>query len=460
MGGARVRGAGAPPCALRRTKAAPPLCAAISGGRRAPAPQKRHARVATSARLLVVAVNLSTFSALLTAEARAALAQLAQEELTDARTLALLTALRGRFPPEVASALLKLARLRQRAARKFARAEAMFFTEEALQQASDELVATWRARRFAALGPTRLADLGCGVGGDTLALAALPRCAVYALDRDALRLRMARENLRAYGRHAHLLQADLRDPLPLRGVEAAFFDPARRVGEQRVFSVRHYVPPLDVLRGWNFCAWGVKLSPAVRLQELQPYLAQGAGVEFVSLEGALKEAVLWGGALGFSGRQATRLTSAGSGDTLRPAALPPLPLSEPRAVLYEPDPSVMRAGLLSELAVRLGVPLYRLDAQIAYLTADRYVPSAWARAWPIWTWLPFNLKRLRRVLRSRGVGRVTVKKRGSPLGPEELLRRLKLHGDGEEAVVVLTQVKGRHSALVCGPPCHAPPSAQ
>ncbi len=63
--------------------------------------------------------------------------------------------------------------------------------------------------------------------------------------------------------------------------------------------------------------------------------------------------------------------------------------------------------------------------------------------------MPFQLKRLRAALRERGIGRVTVKKRGSPLSPEEAIRLLKLDGGGEEAVVVLTQVAGRHSALIC-----------
>jgi len=400
-------------------------------------------------------VNPATFSALLNAEGHAALAQLACADLSDVHTLPLLTALRRTLPPDVASAVLTLARLRQRAARKFSRAAEMFFTPDALEQASGEQIALWRARRFATLHPAHLADLGCGIGGDTLALAALAGCAVYALDRDPLRLRMARENLAVYGRSAYLLQADLQHPLPLRGLEAAFFDPARRAAGRRIFSVRAYIPPLDVLHGWHFSAWGVKLSPGVRLDELRTYCEQGAGVEFISLAGALKEAVLWGGALGFRGRWATRLELDGFGETLCPAELPPLPLSEPRAVLYEPDPSIIRAGLLSELAARLGIPLYRLDPQIAYLTGERYTPSPWARAWPIWEWLPFNLKRLRATLRTRGIGRVTIKKRGSPLTPEGLLRRLKLSGDGAEAVVVLTQVNGRHSALVCGPPYRA-----
>ncbi len=399
-------------------------------------------------------LNLDTFAALQTGAGRAALARLAQCDLREAHTLALLTDLRRDLPPDVAGAALTLARLRARGAAKFTRADRMFFTPDALEQASGAPVSAWRADRFAAAGVTRMADLGCSVGGDTLALAAIPGSSVIALDRDPLRLRMARANLAAYGRAAYLAQADLREPLPLLGVPAAFFDPARRSGGRRVFSVHDLLPPLDTLAGWNFAAWAVKLAPGVDLGELASYTDSGAGVTFVSLGGELKEAVLWGGALGFTGRMAVRVAWDAAPDILAPADLPPPPLSAPRAYLYEPDPAVIRAGLFGELAAQVGAQtgadLTRLDEQIAYLTGDVLVESGWLRAWPVWDVLPFNLKRLRALLRARGVGRVTVKKRGSPITPETLIRKLKLDGDGAEAVVVLTQIAGQHSAILCG----------
>ncbi len=381
------------------------------------------------------------------------LAWLATQDLSDAQTLPLLQRLRRELPPDVAGAALTMARLRQRAVAKFSRATAMFFTPDALEQATGEIVATWRARRFAEGGYAQIADLGCGIGGDTLALAALPGATVIGLDRDPLRLRLARANLNVYGRAAHLLCADLRDCLPLIGVPAAFFDPARREHERRLFSVRDYVPPLDVIRSWDFVALAVKLSPGVALDELRPYTEAGVGVEFVSAGGDLKEAVLWTGDLGFAGRWASR---ADAGETLHPTGAPPPPLSAPRAFLLEPDPAIIRAGLLGELAEHLGAPLYRLDEHIAYLTADTPVNSGWVRVWPVLDWLPFNLKRLREALRARSIRRATIKKRGSPLAPAEALRLLKLAGEGDDAVIVLTHVQGEHSALICGPPLTGP----
>ncbi len=387
---------------------------------------------------------------LLSPEGRAILADLAARDLGDDHTLALLGNLRRDLAPDAAGAVLALARLRQRAASKFSRASEMIFTAEALEQASGEWLATWRASLMAALAPRHVADLACGIGGDTIALAGIPGARVTALDRDPVRLRMARANLAAYDRAAQLVQADLTAPLPLRAVDAAFFDPARRVDGRRVFSVRDCAPPLDVIAGWAIPALAVKLSPGVDLDELRPYTQAGAGVEFLSVSGELKEAVLWRGAWGFAGRRAVRFDPGAPPLTLVPQGAPPPPLSEPRAVLLEPDPAVIRAGLLGELVDHLGAPFYRLDDSIAYLTGDAAVESRWVRAWPVWAWMPFQLKRLRAALREWGITQVTVKKRGSPLMPEDLIRQLKLKGEGGSAVVVLTQVAGRHSAIICG----------
>jgi len=395
-------------------------------------------------------VNEDTLAFLLGPAASDALARLVAEDLSDAHTLALLNGLRRELSPEQAGAALTLARLRQRAAAKFRRAGTMFFTPEALEQASGEAIAGWRARRFAEAGYARVADLGCGIGGDTLALAALPGVTVVGLDHDPLRLRLARANVRAYGHDAGWLVADLSDPLPLHGVPAAFFDPARRDKGRRVFSVRDYQPPLDTIRAWGFDALAVKLSPGVALDELASY--PGAGVEFISVAGELKEAVLWMGAFGFFGRCATRLDADGSAAMLAPAGLPAPPLSQPRAYLYEPDPAVIRAGLFGELAAEVGAGVYRLDETIAYLTGDAALDSGWLRTWPVEAWLPFHLKRLRAALVERGVGRVTVKKRGSPIAPETLQAQLRLGGAGRSAVVVLTRVAGQHCALICGEP--------
>jgi hypothetical protein len=102
--------------------------------------------------------------------------------------------------------------------------------------------------------------------------------------------------------------------------------------------------------------------------------------------------------------------------------------------------------LISELGRQLGAS--QLDPDIAYLSADQITKSPFARVWKVENWFPFSVKRLRVYLRERKVGEITVKKRGSPLQPEDLIRMLRLSGD-EQRVVFLTHLKGAPIVIVC-----------
>lgn len=366
------------------------------------------------------------------------LATLAAEDLSDAHTLALLTRLRREHAPDIASAALEQARLRLKAAEKFgADAARMFFTRAALEQASDPLARRYRAQAAAGLD---VVDAGCGLGADALALARAG-ARVLGLDIDPLRVLLAQHNAAALGVDARFAVADVRAGLP--PAELAFFDPARRdAGGNRIHDVERYDPPLATVRGWQAPRTVVKLSPGVDRAQLAAY---GGQVEFISVAGALKEAALW---LGFDERRpaAALLVGEAAHRWYAPAQPAATRLSEPRGWLLEPDPALLRAGLVAEAAAAWDA--WQLDAEIAYLTADAPPDTPWLRAWRVLDWLPFNLKRLRAYLRERDVGTVTVKKRGAALAPEELIARLRLAG-AESRTLALTRCAGRQVVLVC-----------
>jgi len=345
------------------------------------------------------------------------------------------------YPPDLARVALETAIYRAEATNKFGeRAAQMYFTREAMEQATPDEVSAHHAQRFS--GAHHILDLGCSIGGDTHHLAQY--ALTIGLDRDPLRLHLARANVPG----AEFALADLTSPLPFASAHhtALFFDPARRNNGRRAFSIHHYTPPLDIVRTWlpHFPALGVKISPGVKREELAEYDAE---VEFVSLSGDLKEAILWFGPLK---RGTWRATLLPTGDTLIGDPTLPAPIAtEPGAYLYEPDAAVIRAGLVTTLAQQLDASL--LDSTIAYLTSDTAHITPFARRWQVEAWMPFHLKKLRAALRKRGVGRVTVKKRGSPLQPEQLIRDLRLKKGEEERILVLTRVQRQHSVLICSP---------
>ena len=397
-------------------------------------------------------MDRASFQLLLTSSGQEALKAAASLEPREIDFLGHFEALSRQYPRDLARAALETAILRTEAQRKLPSADQMYFTRQALEQASSWAVSSYRAARFH--GYDRLLDLGCSIGGDTLALA--EQAPTIGIDRDPLRLAMASANLEVRGLQGRtdLICADLTDSLPVccPSKTAIFFDPARRKNGRRVFSVHAYNPPLKLVEAWlrKPLDLGVKISPGVKLVELKTYDAE---LEFISLNGELKEGVLWFGALKSAWHRATVLpgehTMSSTVEDSQQAGKR-LKLSEPRTVIYEPDPAILRAGLVQQLGMELNAA--QLDPDIAYLTADVQIETPFARAWEVEDWIPFGLKRLRAILRERAVGRVTVKKRGSPLQPDELIRALRLKKEAPgERVLFLTHLRGRPIVVICHP---------
>jgi hypothetical protein len=349
------------------------------------------------------------------------------------------------YPSPLAQAALETAILRIEARSKFQTADSMYFTREVLEQASSSPVSAHRAERYRQF--ERLVDLGCSIGSDALNLG--HHAPTVGIEIDPLRLAMAQANANELGfaERVDFLRADLSYPLPLnRSANVGmFFDPGRRTSGKRVHSVRDYKPPLSIVNAWlpDFPALGVKISPGVNKDEIRHLDAE---IEFISFKGELKEAVLWFGPLKTAQYRATVLPGPHTlaVDHIQAA----LPLNEPQEYIYEPDPAVIRAGLVATLGIKLDAS--QLDPDIAYLTSNELIPTPFARVWRTENWLPFGVKRLRAYLRERNVGQVVIKKRGSPLQPEELIRMLRLSGP-EHRVIFLTQLVGRPIVIVCYP---------
>ena len=118
------------------------------------------------------------------------------------------------------------------------------------------------------------------------------------------------------------------------------------------------------------------------------------------------------------------------------------------AFVHEPDGAVVRAGLVGDVAGIVDAGM--VDEHIAYVTSPDPVRTPFARCYRVREELPYREKQLKAALRERGVGRLTIKKRGVTAVPEELRKRLALRGD-EEATLVLTRVAGRGTALLVEP---------
>ncbi|MHB9026994.1 MAG: THUMP-like domain-containing protein [Armatimonadota bacterium] len=394
-------------------------------------------------------MTLEQFHALQSERGCELLARLAREALSGDDLLPVLKRYRAEYPAELVSAGVELTRLREKGMGKFSRAAEMFFTPDGLQMASSEPVARHTAGRFAGL-PLVL-DLCCGIGADTLALAEASRC-VVAVDRDPLALEMARANARALGLEgcSHFVNADvvefaIRAPLLLGAPAAVFIDPSRREARAAARRPEAYSPPI------SWCLSLLQLAPRVAIKT-SPALdfehaltGTAAEVEVISLHGECKEAMLWLGDFRTCARRATLLPSGVSLTEEGPSSDA---LGDIGAWIYEPDPAIIRAGLLRRLAGELG--LRRIDAEIAYLSGDSEIASPFVTGYQVQEVIPWGLKRMNEALAARKISRVTIKKRGFPLTPDELQKKLKLTGKGKgvDATLICTRAQGKPVVII------------
>ncbi len=390
-------------------------------------------------------MDLTTFQWLLTDDGQALLARATALAADGAAELAVQAELRRTASGDQAAAALTQVELRHKAEAKFGELAArLYFTPDALEQATRLRVAEHRAGRVAAFGARTLVDLGCGIGGDLVA-AARAGIICAGVDLDPLRVAMAEANLAAADLPGAVQVADA-TTVDHSGFDLAFADPARRTGAGRSFHAAEWTPP------WSFVEELLARDACVKVAPGIPHDLVPAGVEaeWVSDHGEVKEAALWSGRTATTDRRATVIGAGGLAtitdeDDPGPEAVGVRPVGD---YLYEPDGAVIRAGLVT--AVAAGVQGRLVDAKIAYVTSDQPFRTPFARGYHVLEELPYREKHLKAALRERQVGRLTIKKRGVDVVPEQLRRRLELHGD-EEATIVLTRVGGHGTALLVAP---------
>ncbi|GAA2525935.1 THUMP-like domain-containing protein [Rarobacter incanus] len=344
-------------------------------------------------------------------------------------------------------------------------------TTAGAEQATRWPIAQLRAQQMRAMGAHSVADLCCGLGVDALALAGTGmRVTAYELDEATAHL--ASHNLRRTG--ATVITGDgLR--ADLAGADAIFADPARRTsGGNRIHDPREYSPSLDAV--WalrrQVQIMAVKVAPAIRHSSIPA----DARPQWTSLDGDLVETCLWWEAAGASHHDsvprhtATIAATSPRGDANGTAAAvhiagipdgsygaPTVGLATdpdaPGAYIAEPDAAIIRSHLvgtwLAQAAASSEIPRPALVAPgIAYVASVAPLPLA--KNYRILETLPFHIKKLGGYLRARGVGSVTIKKRGVEVTPELVRKQLRLRGD-DHATLIVTRVAGHHRALVVEP---------
>lgn len=363
--------------------------------------------------------------------------------------------LRDFLSPEQAAAALQQCELRERARAKFSAAEQMFFTPLGLEQATDEAVARYKARRFEE--QAKLFDLCTGIGGDLLAMATVAKVTGY--DRDEVSAVFAEANAAAVGRTGVVVRNCDVTSVDLGQCDAWHLDPDRRPAGRRTTRVDLHEPSaeaISTLLAQNQNA-AIKLAPAASWPEVWTSEAEW---EWISRGRQCRQLVAWFGRLAQAAgkRRATLVaedgTVAGSivGDE---DVLPPRADSVDRFVI-EPDNAVQAAQLGGTIALKH--ELSALCSGATYLTGPRPVVDPLVACFEVEEVLPFDVKKLKSLLRERGVGQLEIKVRGVEQDPGELRKRLSLAGPTAKTLL-LTRIGQRQMAIVArrvssGSPLH------
>lgn len=364
-------------------------------------------------------------------------------------------ALRGSgFSAEVANAITAQIDLRSHATAKFGPAAAhMLFTRDGLEQATRFTVALLHAKRMAEGGSHRVADLGCGIGTESLAAATVGLSTV-SFDLSGAAVACTSANLRDFP-DAQVFQGNIEDLSPKEldtlDVDTIFLDPARRGPRGRIRDPQQWSPSWSAIE--TILTWrervGVKVAPGIDYS----LLPRDFQVQWTSDHGNLVEACLWSPELAPEGpgRYAAVL-GAGSFSVLSdPNSTDPKSPPRPGHVgavgkyLFEPDPAVIRAGLVAHLAEETNTHL--ISPRIAYLSGDVPLSSPFLTSFQVETVAPLREKALKSVLRSIGAGPVEVKKRGADVDTDSWQRRLS-SSQGVPVVVFATRVGEQHRAIV------------
>lgn len=133
----------------------------------------------------------------------------------------------------------------------------------------------------------------------------------------------------------------------------------------------------------------------------------------------------------------------------------PTPVDSAGGYLHDPDPSVVRAGLIDRLATQLDA--WRLDPGTAYLTSDNPTVSPFAQVFRVLWDMPFNIKNLKRNLAQQSQRPEEIKKRHFPIEPDEVRRLLGVKPGKRErgpdasgiVTLILTRIARRPHAFVC-----------
>lgn len=326
----------------------------------------------------------------------------------------------------------------------------LYSDEDGLRFATPWPVAAYRARR---LKCSSLADISCGIGGQTVYFAR--ECEiVYAIEIDPAKLELARKNCKLFGLDnveficGDALFQDVIDQIP--AVDVVFSDPARAAAEDErdISNLTPHIP--DVLTAYsgktrNFAFEVPPQLPPDRI----PFDCE---LEYLSLNGELNRLNLYFGNLKSCSRSALTLPGPVKlcGKLRHNEENELINSDQPGKYLYEPDPSVIKAELLPELITEIqnrNVEIFQIDNKRLMLTSNYAVEHPMIKnTCKIVFSAEFIPEDINRELKKLGYGKVLLRIEVDPAMYWDIRNRLEKNLKGDRKINLFA--RGR-TAYIC-----------
>lgn len=356
-------------------------------------------------------------------------------EESEDNDLVLQNRLRKEYPADLVRMALTLVGCRLKAVSKYTDASRLWFDRQGMEQGTHESVAHHKSLRFQGF----VWDLCSGIGADAAALART--CEVIGIDLNPANSLRATWNSEVWGTRPQFVVGDVQE-IPL-GTELVHIDPDRRYGGgKRGVKMEDYHPGPDFLTSLaeRHRGGAIKLSPASNFGGK----FSESEIELISWKGECKEATVWFGEL--AGEFPYRATRLPENVTLAGDPLDHFTeVAPPGNFVYDPDPAVVRAGLVDLLCQETG--MQRLDLAEEYLTSERRVDSAFTDRFRVLAVLPNQARAIRDYFRNSVFGQLEIKCRHIPVDVERMRREIPLPGS-DPAVLILGRVSGKARAIV------------
>ena len=317
-----------------------------------------------------------------------------------------------------------------------------------MEQCSSELTAEYKAEVAERVVADRdmMTDLTGGFGVDFCHLAPLFRRAEY-VERQEVLCDVVRHNLPLLG----IGNTEVRMTPSGKDCSLIYIDPARRDDAGRkVYAIEDCTPDVAALQDELLqrapCVM-VKLSPMLDITQALRTLHHVSEVHVVSVGGECKE-LLFVMMRDADAAPVYHCVNLGTSDEpfVCDGTRQPVATAVPREgqYLYEPNASIMKAGVQDMLAACHG--LVKLHPKSNLFVADTRLELP-ARAFVISEVCDFSKQSLKRLRQEHPQANITL--RNFPSTVNDLRRRLKIGEGGDTYIFATTLADGSHALLVC-----------